>query len=323
MSQAIIVLNAGSSSLKFSIYAVAEPKLDVVARGQIEGLGTSPHFKAKDQHGEVLADTALKSDSKKFGHPEAFAHLARWTRDQYADKYAAVGVGHRIVHGVARFTVPTVINDEVLAEIEKLVPLMPLHLPPNLAAVRAVMQLRPDLPQVACFDTSFHQGREKVMQRFGLPDDLFEKGLRRWGFHGLSYEFIASQIAKVAPALADGRVIVAHLGSGASLCAMRRGRSVDTTMSFSALDGLPMGTRCGKLDPGVLLFLLQRGMTAQQIEELLYKKSGLLGISGISNDGETCSRATSPWRRRPSISSSIASCVRSARSPPRSVGSTG
>jgi acetate kinase len=226
----------------------------------------------------------LSDNSKKFGHPEAFAHLAQWAREKYASRYAPVAVGHRMAHGGLKFTQPTAIDDNVLAELEKLVPLVPLHQPHNLAAVRGVQQLRPDLLQVACFDTSFHRGRQSVTERFGLPDEMFQEGIRRWGFHGLSYEFIAGRLKKIAPALAEGRVIVAHLGSGASLCAMRGGRCVDTTMSFSALDGLPMGTRCGSLDPGVILFLLQRGMTASQIESLLYKKSGLLGISGVSND---------------------------------------
>jgi acetate kinase len=284
MGQSIIVINAGSSSLKFCIYSIADQELDLLARGQIDGLGTSPHFRVKNQAGELLADSALIGEGKASGHPEAFAHLAQWVREHFGRAFEPIGVGHRIVHGGARFTAPTRISHQVLREIETLVPLAPLHLPPNLAAVKAVMTLNPDLPQVACFDTAFHEGRAKVTQRFGLPNELFEQGVRRWGFHGLSYEYIASQIPTVAPALAGGRFIVAHLGSGASLCAMRHGRSVDTTMSFSTLDGLPMGTRCGNLDPGVLLYLLQRGMTAEQLQELLYKKSGLLGISGVSND---------------------------------------
>jgi acetate kinase len=294
MSEAIVVLNAGSSSLKFSIYSVVDAALEVVARGQIEGLGTTPQFKAKGPQGDVIAAAALRSTGGKFEHPEAFAHLSQWMREQYGGQYVPLGIGHRIVHGGERFVAPTLINDDVLDAVEKLVPLMPLHLPPNLAAVKAVIHANPKLPQVACFDTAFHQGRSKVTQRFGLPNDLFEKGLRRWGFHGLSYEYIAGQLPRVAPALADGRVIVAHLGSGASMCAMRGGRSVDTTMSFSALDGLPMGTRCGSLDPGAVLLLLQRGMTAAQIEDLLYRKSGLLGISGVSNDVRDLLKSSNP-----------------------------
>jgi acetate kinase len=283
MSKAIAVVNAGSSSLKFSIYAIAESQLRLLARGQIEGLGTSPKFKAKDEKGNTLAENSPQ-DGKGFGHPQAFAHIAGWIREQFAGEYSLLGIGHRIAHGGARFAAPTLVNAEVIRELETLIPLVPLHQPHNLAGINAVTQMRPDLPQVACFDTSFHQGRQKVTQRFGLPDELFEQGVRRWGFHGLSYEFISARFREVAPDVARGRVIIAHLGSGASLCAMRDGKCVDTTMSFSALDGLPMGTRCGSLDPGVILFLLQRGMTAAELEAMLYKKSGLLGISGVSND---------------------------------------
>lgn len=283
MSDAIVVLNAGSSSLKFSIYGVADQALNLVARGQIEGLGTSPRFKAKDEQGQTLADVALK-DAQGFGHAEAFAHLAQWALEQYGGRLLAVAVGHRMAHGGLEFTEPTLINDDVITRLERLIPFVPLHQPHNLAAVKGVMQLRPDLMQVACFDTAFHRKRPQVTERFGLPDEMFQRGLRRWGFHGLSYESIAEQFRRVAPEVAAGRVIVAHLGSGASLCAMHDSRSVDTTMSFSALDGLPMGTRCGNLDPGVILFLLRKGWSTDRIEDLLYKKSGLLGISGVSND---------------------------------------
>ena len=292
MSDAIIVLNAGSSSLKFSVFGVTGQPLNLIAHGQIEGIGTAPRFVAKDQRGRVLADLPLQpvpagnasaanhDDPRDFDHSAAFSHIAHWIRARYAAEYSPIGIGHRIVHGGAKFTAPTRIDPQVLAELEKLIPLAPLHQPHNLAAVTAVMRSRSDLPQVACFDTAFHQKRPKVTQRFGLPDEYFQQGIRRWGFHGLSYESIAARLCGIAPALARGKVIVAHLGSGASLCALRAGRCVDTTMSFSVLDGLPMGTRCGTLDPGVILYLLQQGMTAPQLEELLYKKSGLLGISG-------------------------------------------
>jgi len=283
MSDAIIVLNAGSSSLKFSVYAVLDQELSLEARGQIEGLETSPHFKAKDREGKLLADVALKDSPKDFGHQQGFAYLATWLREQYGGKLVPLAVGHRMAHGGSDFTAPTLIDDQVLMKLEELIPLVPLHQPHNLAGIKAVTSLRPDLPQVACFDTAFHRGRAPVTERFGLPDDLFRRGVRRWGFHGLSYEWIAGQLRRVAPDIATGRVIVAHLGSGSSMCAMKDGRSVDTTMSFSALDGLPMGTRCGSLDPGVILFLLQQS-TREEIEAMLYKKSGLLGISGISND---------------------------------------
>ena len=284
MSDAIIVLNAGSSSLKFSIYDTAHPDLNLVARGQIEGLGISPRFKAKDQQGQVLTEATLNGSAQGFGHPEAFAHVAQWAREQYGGRLVPVAVGHRMAHGGLDFTEPTLIDGEVVKKLEQLIPLMPLHQPHNLAAVKGVMQLRPDLAQVACFDTAFHCKRPLVSERFGLPDELFRRGVRRWGFHGLSYEFVSKRFRQIAPDISRGRVIAAHLGSGASLCAMKDGQSMDTTMSFSALDGLPMGTRCGNLDPGVILFLLRQGWSLDRIEDLLYKKSGLLGISNISND---------------------------------------
>ncbi len=286
MNNAVIVLNAGSSSLKFSIYQVDAEELSLVARGQVEGLGTSPRFKAKDRSGTTLADADVTGTSppQRFGHQEAFAHLVTWTRDQYKGTMTPAAVGHRVAHGGLDFIEPTIIDGAVVERLEKLIALVPLHQPHNLAAVKAVTCLRADLPQVACFDTAFHRGRAQVTERFGLPDDMFQRGLRRWGFHGLSYASIVDELKRTAPGLAMARLIVAHLGSGASMCAIRGGRSVDTTMSFSALDGLPMGTRCGSLDAGVVLFLLQLGRTREEIETLLYKKSGLLGISGVSND---------------------------------------
>lgn len=284
MSDAIIVLNAGSSSLKFSIYGAAGGGLELATRGQVEGLGTSPRFKAKDRQGQTLAEASLKGAAQGFGHPEAFAHLAQWSLEQFGGEMRAVAVGHRVVHGGLEFTGPTLISAEVMTKLEQLVPLVPLHQPHNLAAVKGVTQLRPDLPQVACFDTAFHRTKPRVAERIGLPDEMFQRGVRRWGFHGLSYESIAEQFRQIAPDTSRGRVIVAHLGSGASLCAMKDSRSVDTTMGFSALDGLPMGTRCGNLDPGVILLLLRQGWGVERIEDLLYKKSGLLGISRVSND---------------------------------------
>jgi acetate kinase len=284
MSDTIIVLNAGSSSLKFSLYVVIDHELSLETRGQIDGLGTSPHFKAKDRQGRLLADADLAGPSAGFGHMQAFAQLAQWAREEYGGRLMPLAVGHRMAHGGLEFIEPTLIDAEVIRKLEELIPLVPLHQPHNLAAVKGVLELRPDLPQVACFDTAFHRGRAPVTERFGLPDDMFQRGLRRWGFHGLSYQSIADQFRRLAPDVAKGRVIVAHLGSGASLCAMKDCRSFDTTMSFSALDGLPMGTRCGNLDPGAVIFLLRYGMSIDDIETLLYKKSGLLGISGISND---------------------------------------
>jgi len=284
LSDAIIVLNAGSSSLKFSIYSLVDQTLQIVNRGLIEGLGTSPRFKAKDPNGKVVTEAALSASKAAFGHPEALAHLVQWMRETHGEKYTIVAIGHRMAHGGADFVKPILVDDKVISGLEQLIPLVPLHQPHNLAAIKAVSKLRPELPQVACFDTAFHQGRQRVTERMGLPDEMFQRGMRRWGFHGLSYEFIARQFRRKAPDIAAGRVIAAHLGSGASLCAMKDGRSVDTSMGFSALDGLPMGTRCGSLDPGAVLYLLRQGWNVERIEELLYKKSGLLGISNLSND---------------------------------------
>ncbi len=283
MSDAIIVANAGSSSLKFSVYGVVDQRLSLVARGQIEGLATSPRFEARNDRGQVLVETRPKPGAGRFGHAEGIAYLAHWLHSHYEQQMTPVAVGHRMAHGGLDFVEPTLINAEVIAALEKLVPLVPLHQPHNLAGVKAVAQLLPGLPQVACFDTAFHRSRPAVTERFGLPDEMFRRGLRRWGFHGLSYEFIAAQFKRLAPEVAAGRVIAAHLGSGASMCAMEGGRSFDTTMSFSALDGLPMGTRCGSLDPGAVLFMLQH-RSREEVEDLLYRKSGLLGISGISSD---------------------------------------
>jgi acetate kinase len=283
MNDAIIVVNAGSSSLKFSLYSVIDQRLQREANGQIEGIGRAAHFKATKREGPASPDKKFQRSVAGFGYHDAFIYLADWIRDHYKENLSVLAVGHRVVHGGAEFAEPTLIDADSLEKLEGLVPLAPLHQPHNLAAIAGVAKLRPDIPQVACFDTAFHRGRATVTERFALPDEFYQKGVRRWGFHGLSYESIASQFRQIAPDLAAGRVIVGHLGSGASLCAMKNGQSVDTTMSFSVLDGLPMGTRCGSLDPGAVLFLLQ-SMTPAQVEDMLYKKSGLLGISGISND---------------------------------------
>ena len=250
MSDAIIVLNAGSSSLKFSIYGVADH--DTGPRRHAGRLKV--WARPRDSKRKISADRCWRKSrstgsAQGFGHPEAFAHLAQWALEQYGGRLRAIAVGHRMAHGGLEFTKPTLIDAEVVTRLEQLVPLVPLHQPHNLAAVKGVMQLRPDLAQVACFDTAFHRTKPKVADRFGLPDEMFQRGARRWGFHGLSYESIAGQFRQIAPDISAGRVIVAHLGSGASLCAMKDGQSVDTTMGFSALDGLPMGTRCGNLDP--------------------------------------------------------------------------
>ena len=252
------------------------------ARGQIEGIGTSPRLAVKDGAGGSLVDRQLGGgvhDGRS-----AFDALAAWFRSTYGAS-RVLGVGHRVVHGGAKFAGPTIVTKEVLDELQTLVPLAPLHQPHNLAAIEAVSERLPGVPQVACFDTSFHRGQPAVASVVPLPQDICRAGVQRYGFHGLSYEYIASMLPAVAPEIAGGRVIVAHLGSGASLCALKNGKSVDSSLGFTALDGLCMGTRPGAVDPGVILYLFQTlRLTAREVETILYKKSGLLGISGISND---------------------------------------
>ena len=283
MSDFTLVLNAGSSSLKFCVYqraAAGAWRLD--SRGQIEGIGTNPKFSAKDEQGAPIAGEAL---GEKVSDARTALHsLATWLRGRYRGS-KVLGVGHRVVHGGARFATSTVVKDDVLDQLRRLIPLAPLHQPHNIAAIEAIAEQLPDVPQVACFDTSFHRGQPAVAELVPFPVEIRRAGVQRYGFHGLSYEYIASQLPKVAPGIADGRVVVAHLGSGASLCALKDRKSVDTTMGFTALDGLCMGTRPGAVDPGAILYLFQTlGLSAKEVETLLYKKCGLLGISGTSND---------------------------------------
>jgi acetate kinase len=283
MDDYALVLNAGSSSLKFCVFQRPEGEgWRLAARGQIEGIGTSPRLSVKDDEGKSLANERL-DDGVRDGRA-AVDVLAAWLRSKYGGA-RVLGVGHRVVHGGARFTGPTIVTRQILAELYELVPLAPLHQPYNLAAIEAVFERLPEVPQVACFDTSFHRGHAEVADVIPLPRDICQSGLQRYGFHGLSYEYIASVLPDVAPEIASGRVIVAHLGSGASLCALKEGKSVDSTLGFTALDGLCMGTRPGALDPGVVLYLFQNlHLSPRDVETILYKKSGLLGISGISND---------------------------------------
>ena len=281
MDDYALVLNAGSSSLKFCVFErPAGEGWHLESRGQIEGIGTSPHLSIKGDGGTKLADQNVPARDAR----EALDTLGGWLRSTYGGS-RVLGVGHRVVHGGARFKAPTIVNQEVLRELQQLVPLAPLHQPYNLAAIEAVFEQLPGIPQVACFDTSFHRGQPEVAELIPLPRDLRKQGLQRYGFHGLSYEYIASVLPQVAPEIAGGRVIVAHLGSGASMCALKGGKSFDSSLGFTALDGLCMGTRPGSLDPGVVLHLFQGlNLSAKEVETLLYKKSGLLGISGISND---------------------------------------
>jgi acetate kinase len=289
-----LVLNAGSSSLKFCVFELPASQVwRLEARGQIEGIGASPRLRIEDANGqEIVNQQAAAVD----GH-EAVNTLAVWLKSNYAGA-RVLGVGHRVVHGGSRFIGPVVVNSEVLTQLRELVPLAPLHQPYNLAAIEAVNKRMPDVPQAACFDTSFHRGQPQVAQLIPLPLDVRKTGVQRYGFHGLSYEYIASVLPRIAPEIANGRVIVAHLGSGASMCALREGHSVESTLGFTALDGLCMGTRPGALDPGVVLHLFQGlKLSAQEVESLLYKKSGLLGISGISNDIRELLKRTEPEAR--------------------------
>ena len=297
MDDYAVVLNAGSSSLKFNVYQrPANQAWRLEARGQIEGIGTSPRFSAKNGSGERVADDALDKTTVRDGRG-ALDVLAGWLRRTYGGA-RVLGVGHRVVHGGPRFAAPTIVTPEVLAELRTLVPLAPLHQPHNLAAIDAVSERLPDVPQVACFDTSFHRGQPAVAEVVPLPREICAGGVQRYGFHGLSYEYIASALPEVAPEIAEGRVIVAHLGSGASMCAMKQRKSVDSTLGFTALDGLCMGTRPGALDPGVVLYLFQNlGLSAKDVEGILYKKSGLLGISGASNDMRDLLSSTEPLAR--------------------------
>ena len=279
----ILVLNAGSSSLKFTVFQrLTADRSDVDASGQIEGIGTAPRFTASDGAGGAMADERLAGEVKDAR--SALAVLGDWLQQRFGGR-RVLGVGHRVVHGGASYRAPTIVTSQVLQDLRGLVPLAPLHQPHNLAAIEAVAERLPDVQQVACFDTSFHRDQPAVAQVIPLPREIREAGVQRYGFHGLSYEYIASVLPRVAPDIAEGRVVVAHLGSGASLCALKARKSVDCTMGFTALDGLCMGTRPGAVDPGVILYLLQsRGLTAKDIETMLYKKSGLLGLSDISND---------------------------------------
>jgi acetate kinase len=289
VANAVLALNAGSSSIKFSLFevdAMDSPSSRLVSRGEIEGIGSAPHFIARDPAGGVLAEQHWPDADHAFS--SLLEAAMSWAEGHLgADKLVAVG--HRVVHGGADHYRPERVTPALLDALDRLTPLAPLHEPHNVAPIRAIAATRPNLPQVACFDTAFHHTMPKVATRFALPREYEQAGVRRYGFHGLSYEYIAGRLREVAPDLAKGRVIAAHLGNGASLCAMLDGHSVDTTMGFTALDGLVMGTRSGNLDPGVILYLeQQRGLNAKEIETLLYEQSGLLGVSGgIASDMRT------------------------------------
>ena len=294
MSDAILVLNAGSSSIKFSLFSGDERPMrqDLICEGECEGIGHQVHFTAKDGKGAGLIDEHLPEGAT---HQDALAALLGWLERTFP-QYPLIAAGHRVVHGGSLYTGPVRIDESVIAELRRLIPLAPLHQPHHLAAIAALSKLHPTLPQIACFDTSFHHTQPEVASIFALPRHLTEEGIRRYGFHGLSYEYIASVLPDViGPAAAEARVVVAHLGNGASMCAMLNRKSVATTMGFTALDGLPMGQRCGTLDPGVVLYLMEeKSLTAQAISDLLYHASGLLGVSGLSNDMRTLLASDDP-----------------------------
>lgn len=284
MTTSIAVINGGSSSIKFSVYRNgAEGNLTLHCSGQVEGIGTAPRFVARIARSDTVSERRWEGFSR-MDHAGFLDHILTWIH-AHLEGAQIDAVGHRVVHGGEWFYAPVRVDQEVLETLDKLVPLAPLHQPHNIAPIRTLVEIAPDLDQVACFDTAFHHGAPGVFKRFALPRKLHEEGVRRYGFHGLSYEYISRKVAAHDPDAADGRMVVAHLGSGASMCAIQAGRSVASTMGFTALDGLPMGTRTGAMDPGVLLYLMrEKGMDADRIEHLIYRESGLLGMSGISND---------------------------------------
>jgi acetate kinase len=291
MSACIAVINAGSSSVKFALYA---NNVDVTMRfrGQVEGIGVAPQLKISNGDGDVVTERSWPVEG--FDHDVATRELLKIGRDLLEGAPVA-GIGHRVVHGGMQYAAPVRLDRTILTSLSELIPLAPLHQPHNLAPIRTIMDVAPHLPQVACFDTAFHRSHTQVAQSFALPRSLTEAGVRRYGFHGLSYEYLTGQLRAAWPELASGRVIIAHLGNGASLCAVNDGRSIASTMGFTAVDGLMMGTRCGALDPGVLLYLMQEHrMGAAAIENLIYRKSGLLGVSGISSDMRTLRASSDP-----------------------------
>jgi acetate kinase len=292
---AILVLNAGSSSIKLAVFAERGSELSLELRGQIDGLYTMPCFDARDPAGRVVAEKSW--GRMALGHDAAIEYLSDFMQQQLAG-HRLVGVGHRVVHGGLQYTAPVRVDAKTLDALERLTPLAPLHQPHNLAPMLRLLKLAPDLPQVACFDTAFHRTSPDVAQRFALPEELHDAGVQRYGFHGLSYEYIAAELQHVDTKAAAAKTIVLHLGNGSSMCAMDAGRSVATTMGFTATDGLAMGTRCGALDPGVILYLMdERRMDARAIERLLYNESGLLGVSGISSDMRVLLQSSAPSAR--------------------------
>jgi acetate kinase len=279
----ILVVNAGSSSVKFQVFAVdSNGRLERQLKGQMDGIGSRPRLRATGANGDTLADRAYPIEAVA-DLSVALMVAGSWLRDEL--RITPLAVGHRVVHGGPDFDRPKLIDHGLVSRLERYATLAPLHQPHNLAPIKSLLANFPSLPQVACFDTAFHRGHDSVADQYAIPHQLYEEGVRRYGFHGLSYEYIAKTLPMVAPDIATGRVIVAHLGSGASMCALKSGRSVESTMGFTALDGLPMGTRPGQIDPGVVLYLMsEKGMDAGKVQDFLYRECGLKGLSGVSND---------------------------------------
>lgn len=292
----ILVVNAGSSSVKFQVYsAESDGMLRRQVKGQMDGIGSRPRLRASGANGEPLADRAYPIEAVP-DVPAAMAVAGSWLRDEL--QVTPIAVGHRVVHGGPDYVRPVLIDHGVVSRLERFVTLAPLHQPHNLAPIRSLLANFPTLPQVACFDTAFHRTHDVVADHYAIPQQLYAEGVRRYGFHGLSYEYVARTLPSVAPDIAKGRVIVAHLGSGASMCALKDGRSVESTMGFTALDGLPMGTRPGQIDPGVVLYLVsEKGMSAARVQDFLYRECGLKGLSGVSNDMRELEASSDPRAR--------------------------
>ena len=291
--RSILVVNAGSSSVKFQVFGTGgAADLQRLVKGQVDGIGTRPWLRAEGADGGSLVDEVYSPEAVP--DPAAAIVLAGgWlTRTQ---RFDLIAVGHRVVHGGFEYDRPVLVTREILDRLERYVSLAPLHQPNNLAPIRSLLANRPDLPQVACFDTAFHRGHDAVVDHYAIPERFYAEGVRRYGFHGLSYEFVAERLRHIAPNIAGGRVIVAHLGSGASMCALSGGRSIESTLGFTALDGVPMGTRPGQIDPGVVLYLLgEKRMTAEEVQDFLYRECGLKGLSGISNDMRELEKSSDP-----------------------------
>lgn len=297
----ILTLNAGSSSVKFALYEAAS--LGERARGQVERIGANAHLEFS------IAGERFERDVEAGDHAQALQHILAAAREALGGD-PVIGVGHRIVHGGLHFVAPCVLNQQVLDELEALDPLAPLHQPHNLACARAAAGVFPGAIEIGCFDTAFHRGQPFESEAFALPLHFYHEGVRRYGFHGLSYDYVSGELARIAPDIAQGRVVIAHLGNGASMCGLKDGKSFTSTMGFSALEGLPMGTRCGEIDPGVLLYLMDaRNMSAVEITRMLYRESGLLGLSGISHDMRALEQSAAPEARQ-AISYFIMRCRR-------------